>query len=1217
MLSDSSRRDLRLNDPHFAWRHIKPAPGFSMAPPSNLFRRPPNGGAYGRLAVAFPQAGQQQKKYALVALRGTRVPPYTGRRPLIFKDYYHPLFFDGSLGPSDPRLYVQEYDCEEPWFCFYTIHNDIDPSTRPIEVWNPPEFFDASSVDPIDNSGGFWKKDLIRALLNRRRQAEEFFWEGGLRKNAENIQPLLDQYGKSLPFFDDLDLNDVEHWRDFADGSGPILHCLSYTAGLLAVSRWLIEVYRQARSSSNTHVDPPYSQVDEKYMGAWVGSIDSLDDWRFILRSTVPLYAIFEVPNNHILARTPPSASETRSLDGDEFYRMDAYTAGLPFDWVPKSSYLHHPRHVGRIYYKPHPMGFRGDVQLPHSYNRLNPPAGEFDISHRNRTEFHLPWNTYLYRNQHICRLTMNPSPSSIEVAAKWQSLIASMEANHPGVDEILHPALQLIPQRDPTSREPRVFLERHKSVFFWIVALDPNEAERFRANWHGFCHELGGDDILLSEWPWPIIGETVPLFSPNRIFSRKGQELLNKPKYRRVYVPAEPGDENIPRRHRHSQSTLPINRNRQALSGPLVNGKRRTTWARDEDVGLHGLTNHLCPAVSGFDIWELGRNLRSRRPDSTASTSSSGRRSVESSVVSETRRIWSPYTTSTPSSSSYQSHCLSHYRHGSGDTHSSFSPSTSATRNRENLRDRCITSTLSFPTYPTPVLPRAPSNNDGPVLPRPPTNNDDPTQPIPISSESFFGITPDVDLDQMFTEGTAQDTMAQDTSLNEWVEAFVNDCNMMEMANIPLSSAFDQSAYVLECRARADAYQAFCLHSPIAPPWHRSNRIHAVRYINASHNISIVGYPIRVQNVYLGNTPASELATTFLRAIDANEFGDIILISAFPEADGLTTVDVVFRYPEDALHLWTCDGFAWSGHFWKVSPLKRLSGHIMIVPPPPIERTMEVRIARLCGTLQAELQLIDLNMRMCVKQMEQLLDILESKGSTPLASPLASPPASPPASPTAQDPSDDTHVNPVQIDPDSTGIWSLGEDDGKLGVSMRGWAVPSAPVVPPVTNRRVDDHIEMSASTRNQLYRGAYKLAERKYLSWLNLDEGISLLPPPPPPSQTNSADTSQSPNRFATSPGLMARNYVGYIQLWCWYEDCTRRICAAFQKANESPRSSFQHLNQLPNPSTFEQRRDAVVAMSFMALLSAFSPRNRLNGLYGKDYTLLWRLLATSGNA
>jgi hypothetical protein len=390
-------------DPHEYWLNTKPSIGLSMLPPQAVQDLLPLDILHGRFVEnkkQRPDSSGMPNPYALVSLRKSvkRVPPHPGLRPPELGEYTapHAIYFDGSGGPYERRRIPQEYSQECPWGGFHGFVAILDPSECPVEHWDVADFFDFNSIRGNAFEGD-WIIPNISKLLDRRTDAEILFADT-LQMNSPCVDVLREEFGTSLPFLDNLEMDEVHTWKCWMDGRDAIGRTLRYVAEVFAMVHWLKEVKRQGEGASPSVTSP------DKFMGVWVGDVCTEEAWTFLIHSPLPLYALFSVANTHPLHRTAMEHGLGQSLDADEQYRLDSFTSALPILSLRRDGYDPQPRPSNGSYMYLRDIPGRAHPSLPNSLLQLLPPGDEILSSNRIRISARLSWTSYIHHDSLLYR---------------------------------------------------------------------------------------------------------------------------------------------------------------------------------------------------------------------------------------------------------------------------------------------------------------------------------------------------------------------------------------------------------------------------------------------------------------------------------------------------------------------------------------------------------------------------------------------------------------------------------------------------------------------------------------------------------------------------------------------------------------------------------------------------------------------------------------------
>jgi hypothetical protein len=393
------------------------------------------------------------------------------------------------------------------------------------------------------------------------------------------------------------------------------------------------------------------------------------------------------------------------------------------------------------------------------------------------------------------------------------------------------------------------------------------------------------------------------------------------------------------------------------------------------------------------------------------------------------------------------------------------------------------------------------------------------------------------------------------------------------------------------------------------------------------------------------------------LTAIEVHNWGTVIAISAHEEPDGTTSMDIGFRYVEDALLMWGRAGIRFDRRPWVLEAVTRVVGNVEILavghaPPRPLQD----RIHRLlvCSELEGRIPAFLQDHRRMQLTREIIASMLSSAGAAyPDGAPsvdLASVEylarsdnememAALQGGTTFSEIRAALHTEWIDLRGDRwrQPCMSFLDTYGGTDSSLAAW-VSARQASPPqdLSNRRpfMSKHQcvpirpkgpaapasapDMNSRERGFAYRTMKRRAQGKYEAWNSTRIPLPNIPDPeliPPSSQPSQKFTRSKElhERGAdvtirqTKPrgtGLVTR----FIQLWDWYDECLRSIDTARQELETHGKFSQDA------PSNLEE--DGMVIKAFQMALddmaAAFSPTCRLIGVFGREYLELEAELA-----
>lgn len=400
--------------------------------------------------------------------------------------------------------------------------------------------------------------------------------------------------------------------------------------------------------------------------------------------------------------------------------------------------------------------------------------------------------------------------------------------------------------------------------------------------------------------------------------------------------------------------------------------------------------------------------------------------------------------------------------------------------------------------------------------------------------------------------------------------------------------------------RHRASSFLSFRLCLTFAP----SSSISPLLALSKVPSTNLICYAIRLSNV------STSLSVPDIVAISRRDnWGEIITISSTKEPDFTVSVEIGFRFPEDALIMLSRHGLKYEGRYWAIRPVLCISGicqfpNIDFSPTTSNNDCLLRRYKRL--RIFTSLEEVLESSSPYLAQMATLLSQLRSQlGSLPEPTlypkeilleelqqvfPLATlhKVSPPPVIPRTVYISRRVSLNldgTVMPLEKSTSIW-LEYQKEELDFDE---VIPNR-FIPRRTRQRLVDRDEdgsgdpsaaapMNSRERFQAVRLVYKFAQEKFRVWNS--PTISLVPPPP------------------NITG--AREIVGnLVTIWKWYDSALVQAKAARDAAMADPHSPLDLL----------EAHDAAV--------NAFSFSCRSLGVYGPDFERLREALqqATTTN-
>ena len=415
-----------------------------------------------------------------------------------------------------------------------------DAYNKYIEGWKAVEFFTLRDMKE-DLTGGHWEIKKLQDLHTTRAKYERFFWET-LRSSGDPEGSLLRQaYENTLPYFDDVEMESYDGWPHWVDGREATARTLHYVSELCALCRWLSEVNVQSGVLAGADSTFNPAPVNPKYLGVWVGTISSAQDWMFLWRSPLPLYGLFLIPEGHPLhAQEIPLGH----FHGDEVYRLDAFSSHLSVKiFNMPTSRLHHTR-FGIPGPLP-PSDHQPSTQFPWTGLRQvkTPSTTHFDPP--STISYKLPYTSYLFLDPTLKRtqsLDLNPDQQRKDriAAAQWRELSKRLRSRPAGntssTISSVHPIEFCLPPRPPSGNKARYFMEQDDDCFYWPELISAKKAREY-GNLEYYNHTLSSPNtFLVSMYPWPSLTEAAPPLE-----GEPSDDWLRQNVHHRIYVRQQP----------------------------------------------------------------------------------------------------------------------------------------------------------------------------------------------------------------------------------------------------------------------------------------------------------------------------------------------------------------------------------------------------------------------------------------------------------------------------------------------------------------------------------------------------------------------------------------------------------------------------------------------------------------------------------------------------
>lgn len=146
------------------------------------------------------------------------------------------------------------------------------------------------------------------------------------------------------------------------------------------------------------------------------------------------------------------------------------------------------------------------------------------------------------------------------------------------------------------------------------------------------------------------------------------------------------------------------------------------------------------------------------------------------------------------------------------------------------------------------------------------------------------------------------------------------NPAGSPAVADAALLGALDR---INRGREEAVAYCDHRLNRAVLLP-HLCEAIQLCRFTSKSE---LVCYCLRISNVDVGTSDPATALNTILDLGDDENWGEIVMISIHLEVDDSWSVDLGFRFVEDALVMWSRHGKRVRGRYWNIVPIQAVLG--------------------------------------------------------------------------------------------------------------------------------------------------------------------------------------------------------------------------------------------------------------------------------------------------
>jgi hypothetical protein len=123
--------------------------------------------------------------------------------------------------------------------------------------------------------------------------------------------------------------------------------------------------------------------------------------------------------------------------------------------------------------------------------------------------------------------------------------------------------------------------------------------------------------------------------------------------------------------------------------------------------------------------------------------------------------------------------------------------------------------------------------------------------------------------------------------------------------------------------RQAASIYIQHRLNQPVL----NTETLNCVQLATFDKGSGLICYPIRIDNVDVGNSDPVAAISIILNLAEQENWGEILIISVHEEVDRTFSVHIGFRYVEDAVIMWCRHGKILRGRHWDISPMPSVQG--------------------------------------------------------------------------------------------------------------------------------------------------------------------------------------------------------------------------------------------------------------------------------------------------
>ncbi|KAG8814797.1 hypothetical protein FRC19_001482 [Serendipita sp. 401] len=1191
-------------DSHTLWLTVTPVTGFASSPPSDILPTCPAGRLFHTNRTS-PSANTTTH-YVALSLRSdcSLVPPHPGLRPKELYNYVHPDFvsLDGTRGPYQKSRIPQVYEERGPWWPFHRFPLSPPPVTPQVEHNQPPDFFHWGGFDPNTGKGGRWSKSLLQQLLQRRRGVEEYVKSVLVLMGDPDGSILRKHYGAFLPHLDPLSEDEIGRWTCWANGREPVSGTTEYVCKMAAIGDWLKEVRRQQQNPGSAR-----PATDKMFLGTWVGSVTKEEHWQFLLNSPLPLYGLFVLPEMHPLK----SRSVPGEFHGDEFYRCSGI---VHFTRLGPPAYDPHFR-IGTVIHRAQRQlreSCRYDLPLELD---IIPPGEAYSCKYS--VAWGLPFNTYPFQDRQILRMRPNGlDPGVKKVNSRFSALakattrpILSQSVREVALKRMpVHPLAQFLPPK--ANQKKRIYEEECEYGINYPTLLSSVQQKKRQGDFK-YVFSLGNNDFLWTDYPWPMINDVDPPKSSGASFvgmfgddedDDLDEEIQMVPSKRLVYAKGPPSSKQLGKQLRNPYTAFAPPALQRAIENQPSTSTSHPAAELEPPFILAGRNEWAATAYSSTPTFDLKKFIIACRIQPVYRSSTTFPQSSLPLSTDRPTQISAPrhghlshpgvVSMVTPQESKYKGNDSA--RHPPAQllvredplpdpVMEDNMPSSSAVPLTSNLLDQPpdAKTSLDSPPHLTNILPPLPITNLPTSSPLPLKPSE---QPSPLSTAP-----------EIITPSTRTPGVSPQAVLSTDSPAPSDDPLILSKILKDVVENRTKAADYLHFRFNRPEYDFATSEGPLIA-------LHKATFRPLPEKAPFICYPLRFYGVAVDESDHSLVVESMLQMAHEQDWGEVIMVSVQPEFDGTMTVDMGFRYMDDALAMWARDGLQVNDGTWCIRPYWGLLGKVYIArhlqsrqPPLPIR----VSRLRLCEHLEASVSLLN-NTRL--RQIQTCLSDLISQSGQPFPLPtfdvkmsltqqwqklLLCGHASTSPVDTANLPFRVNMHPPLLM---RQGSWSTSSGS----VSEYQQLTYDGPLAKVKAERTRRQHSKVNRQNATddtkgrvpgQADRSSRYHAKKRFNAW-----NSSTLSLPEPPSKVNGASLVQT-----------------LVDLWDWHDECIVVIDDVLSACSPGAGDIYPGFE-----ASLNDRRAFIEYQSLLSARASFGPSSRIYGLFGTKFTILMQAIA-----